>query len=521
MKKKLIAVFGVVFSLLVGVFAYGLKPAPAYAEEVEEAPITADTILDETYFGSLELYQAIKAIATEIKIANNIGEENTLKAGDLSGVKTLDLTYARMSVEYYDTSSGGYEVINLYEDTGEENWINPEFKLTTIAGLDYLYNTSFATIILDNNNIEIIEANVFKDMTTLKTLSIKNNKLKSISIPSSIPLHNLDLSGNKLEEVDLNCLRMVGTEAAECHLENNNFSDASKIILPDLSDPSNSNKKANIYLSQNYLTDAQKSDFGGHSVSLLLQGLKKSDNPKYTNNTYIRVTGDALSEGFATGEVNLTAKAFFRPDEPGVEGSGSVYYKEGEPNLAAESDAEGKLVLPTGKLVIKFYNDGVEYTTGDYANKPIDVYPNAPVMRVEVDGKLLAENPSKYKGTFKVIAMAPSADAKVELRLGSTEWQDANAWTIKDRGEYIVYARVTVDGLTSESAYLFIENTTSLRMTWTVIIVGGIVVLGVGGYFLYNWFRNGAMVAPLSDKEIAREQARRAKKERASEEKRK
>ena len=513
MKKKLAAVFGVVFSLLIGVFAYGFKPAPAYAEEVGEAPITADTILDETYFGSLELYQAIKAIATEIKIANNIREENTLKAGDLSGVRTLDLTYARMSVEYYDLSAGGYETINLYEDTGEENWINPEFRLTTIAGLDYLYNTSFATIILDNNNIETIEANVIKDMTTLKTLSIKNNKLKSVAIPSSIPLHNLDLSGNKLEEIDLNCLRMVGTEVAECHLENNNFSDASKIILPDLSDAANSNKKANVYLSQNYLTDATKADFGGHSVSLLLQGLKQSENPKYTNNTYIRVTSDALAEGFATGEVKLTAKAFFR--------AGSAYYDAAEENLAAESDAEGKLVLPTGKLVIKFYNDGVEYTNGDFANKNIDVYPNAPVMRVEVDGKLLDENPSKYKGTFKVIAMAPSADASVEIRLGSSEWQNANAWTIKDRGEYIVYARVTVDGLTSESAYLFIENTTSLRMTWTVIIVGGIVILGVGGYFLYNWFRNGAMVAPLSDREIAREQVRRSKKARAEEEKRK
>ena len=514
MKKKLVATLGVAFSLVMGVAAFGLKANPAYAEDVTEAPITADTILDETYFGSLELYQAIKKVATEIKIANNIGEENTLKAGDLSSVRKLDLTYARMSVEYFDLSSGQYETINLYEDTMQENWINPEYKLTSIMGLDYLYNTSFESLILDDNNIETIEANVFKDMTELKTLSIKNNKLKSISIPNSIPLHRLDLSGNNLTEVDLNCLRMVGQEEAECHLEKNNFTDASKIILPDLTQSANANKKANIYLAQNYLTDAKKSDFGGHNVSLLLQGLKTSDTSHFTKNTYIRVTGDAVEEGFETGAVSLTAKAYYR--------EGSVYYSAEGDNLAAESDAEGKLVLPTGKLVIKFYNDGVEYTTGDYANKPIDVYPNAPVIRVEVDGKLLDENPSEYKGTFKVVAMAPSADAEVELRLGDTTWKKANAWTFKDRGEYIVYARVTVDGLTSEASYLFIENTTSLRMTWTVIIVGGIVILGIGGYFLYKWFKTGAIVAPLSDKEIAREQIRRDRKERqAQEEKRK
>ena len=57
-------------------------------------------------------------------------------------------------------------------------------------------------------------------------------------------------------------------------------------------------------------------------------------------------------------------------------------------------------------------------------------------------------------------------------------------------------------------------------MTWSVIIIGGLAILGIGGWFLYRWFKSGAMVAPLSDKEIVREQIRRDRKERSSEKER-
>ena len=116
--------------------------------------------------------------------------------------------------------------------------------------------------------------------------------------------------------------------------------------------------------------------------------------------------------------------------------------------------------------------------------------------------------------------MAPEG-AKVEIRFANTSYVTGNYITIEESGEYIVYAQVTIDGLTSEEAYLFIKNTSTVRMTWGLIIIVGAAVLIIGGVYLYKWFKSGALVTPLSDREIAREQIRRDRQARKNEEKRK
>lgn len=502
MKKKLYAIFGIVFALVIGVFALGISTNVSYAEGEEET-ITKDTVLTSDYFGDMNLYHALVKVADQIKLTNDPSATglNVLKAGDLSSVKTLDLTLERMSITF-DNASGTEVTYNFYEDTGVEGWVNHSImtKLTTTFGLESLiYGTNFTKLILDGHALTEIDETLFANMGRLQYLSAQNNRLTSVAIPSSVPLQRLNLQNNYLTEIDLNCLRPIGSNPAECHLENNNFADVSKIVLPNVS-----STKVTLYLAQNYLTDAKKADFAGHNVSLLIQGIKKDVNISLTANTYIRVTSDLASEGFAHGDQKLTAKAFYRSES-------SFYNADGD-NLVSETDSEGKLILKAGKLVIKFYNDIVEYDSGNFVAKNIDIYPNAPTIKVERNGEYVDPIPSSIKGDFKVVSLVEDESSVVEMRFSTGSWAEGNVITVKENGSYVIYARATVDGLTSESSFIIIKNTNSTKIVWVLIIVVGAVILVVGGLYLYRWFRAGAIVAPLTDKEIAREQYRRDKK---------
>lgn len=505
MKKKLYAIFGVIFALVVGVFALGISTNVSYAEGEGETTITEDTVLTSDYFGDMNLYHALVKVADQIKLTNDPSATglNVLKAGDLASVKTLDLTLERMSVTF-DSASGTEVTYNFYEDTGVEGWVNHSImtKLTTTFGLESLiYGTNFTKLVLDGHALTTIDENLFANMSRLQYLSVQNNKLTSIVIPSSVPLQRLNLQNNYLTGIDLNCLRQIGANPAECHLENNNFADVSKIVLPNVT-----TTKVTLYLAQNYLTDAKKADFAGHNVSLLIQGIKKDVNISLTANTYIRVTSDLAAEGFTHGEQILTAKAFYRSDS-------SFYDAENaDNNLISETDDEGKLVLSAGKLVIKFYNNGVEYDSGNFVAKNIDIYPNAPTIKVERNGEFLDPIPSSIKGDFKVVSLVEDETGIIEMRFSNGSWTQGNVITVKENGSYVIYSRVTVDDLTSEASFLIIKNTNSTKTVWVLIIVIGAVILIVGGLYLYRWFRAGAIVAPLTDKEIAREQYRRDKK---------
>ena len=505
MKKKLLITLSLVFALLCGMFTFVKIEGPvAYAEEgVEDVVITDNTILTEAYFADQDLFMALRKVAQLIKIENNNPDDNNiLKAGDLKTVTSLDLTYKKMAVTF--TNSVGTVIEHkFYTDDGSDNWVNPQYLISDTMGLEsVLFGDALRTLILDNNALETVTEDLFVNMPNLTTLSIKNNVLTTVEIPASIPIHNLNLEENQLTAIDLSCLREDHSVAAECHLENNNFSDVSNIILPDVSED-----KVNLYLAQNYLTDAVKSDFGGQNVSLLIQGLRKSGGLEVTANTYIRVTPVTAAEGFAGGAQDIKAKAFYRE-------TSSLYVAGQDP--VATSDANGKLVLPAGKLVIRFYNGDEEYTTGNFVAKNVDVYPNAPQIGVLVDGEQLTEIPARIDKTFQVVAFKDSSltNSTVEVRFANGNWTAGNMIELQEAGTYTIYARVTFDGLTSTESYITISNTNSARVVWALIIIIGAVVLVVGGLYLYRWFKSGGIVAPLTDKEIAREQYKQSKRER-------
>ncbi len=519
MKKRLTYLCSIIFALVLGVYALGFTTRTSYAEtleEEEEIPVVTETteLTAADHFLDEQLYNDLKIIAQQIKRLSGQEVDNKLIAGDFAQVKVLDLTKNRTSVTFAGPS--GDVTINFYGNTSEDLVTDIKGEYTELDGIECLKGcTNLTTLIVDGHKLSTIESYMIMEFPNLTTFSAKNNNLTSVHFPTSSKICEVNLSGNKLEQINLAYLtkKSAAFPYAVAHLENNLFADIANITMP-----ASTATELYVYLSNNYLTDVTTANivetnemFEGHNVSLLVQGIKQKSNAiKFTNNTYIRVNQDLAVDGFET-EHKLTAKAFYRAE--------SELATDGAETLAATSDVNGRLVLPTGRLIIRYYNDGVEYTD-TFAAQKVDVYPDMPTLKVEINGVIQEEAPRSVKGTFKVIAMAPE-NSKVEIRFANTSYAVGNYITVKESGEYIVYAQVTIDGLTSEEAYLFINNTNPARMTLTLIIVVGAVILIVGGIYLYKWFKSGAIVTPLSDKEIATEQIKRDRQARKNDERRK
>ncbi len=519
MKKKIICLCSFALALVLSLFAMGFGGRKAYAETAddgEDVPVvTVDTELTlAEHFMDENLYTALKTIAQQIKIEYTGSNDNKLLAGDLAPVKVLDLTKDKVSVTFI-APSGPDITLNFYDNTSEDDLLtNIRGKITNIDGIEYLRGcTNLTTLILDGHEIPTIDSYMLLEFPNLNTISVKNNGLTSVTLPTTSKICNVDFSGNELKAIDLSYLtkKSIGEPYAVAHLENNLIEDVAQITMPNAA-----TTEVYVYLANNFLTDVTKENiveaneqFEGHKVSLLVQGIKKSSGAvKFVNNTYIRITPDLATEGFAADEL-ITAKAFYRAE--------SDFAVGGVETLASESGADGRLILPTGRLIIRYYNDGTEYTEGFTAQR-VDVYPDMPTIKVEIDGKIQDKNPERVKGTFKVIAMAPEG-ALVQIRFADTDYSDGNYIEVEESGKYIIYAQATIDGLTSEEAYIFIENTSTTRMMWTLIIVVGVAVLIIGGVYLYKWFKSGAIVTPLSDREIAREQIRRDRQQRKNDNK--
>ena len=75
---------------------------------------------------------------------------------------------------------------------------------------------------------------------------------------------------------------------------------------------------------------------------------------------------------------------------------------------------------------------------------------------------------------------------------------------IEENGDYTLRSYVVFDNIQSDAVSINVSKNDYSGVTWALIIIVGIVVIIASLWFIIRWFRNGAVVAPLSDREIAR-----------------
>lgn len=463
MKKRSLSIIGCLVALI-AVITMGLflnKNTAYAAESDDDLNITETTNLNAEYFTDPQLFAALSKIYQD-DLGGNLSE---VTYGSFKEVESLDLSYAH---------------------TG--------YKIASLDGIEYLYFNKLKTINLEGNGLIEVSPAHFTKMITLETIDLSDNKLETCVLSTTLKPSSVDLSNNKLDAIDLSNMKNDSTLGyATADLSVNDFDKVEDIVLPERTGEHPTTVK--LSLAQNYLTDAVVSDFGGHTVSLQLQGMHVGA-VRSVSNTYFRLTND--SEGAYTG---LTAKLFYR--------SGSVYYQsdvlEPNANLVSESDQEGRLILQPGKMYLRFYNNGVEINDTVYYSHEIDVYPKAPTMIVKVGKKQVdAKTGDSFKKDFEVIAVTSIKNAKTYIAFSGDEYQQGNTAFIKKRGTYTISAYVTYDGLQSNNATITLRNNNSTGMTWGLIIVIGVIIALVAGYTLIKWFKGGAVVSPLTDKEVRR-----------------
>ncbi len=218
-------------------------------------------------------------------------DENLYRA--LIEIYNEKMGYEPNSINYVTSLSthlfSGLEITTL--DLSHQN-------ITSLTSFSWLYfNESLVELKLDFNNIISIttisgENPLFRVSPNLKTLSISNNNLESVTLLSMPNLQTLNLNNNELSEVDLSMLSPTEENELNVNLSCNDISEWSDIKFP--SDNSLQNK-LNINVMANCL---KKPDFTSSNINLLL-GFQ---NNSYHSNSF---TTSQSAYYYKTGVENL------------------------------------------------------------------------------------------------------------------------------------------------------------------------------------------------------------------------
>ncbi len=473
--KKFLAIFLSAIVLVCSCFIVGaqfITPAPAEAEtETELTEINNNT-------SPAEFSRTLYTVLAEIVNAN----------GDLGQGRSFPVEYFKDYPEL-DLTTGSKATIPALKKESLP-------KITSLLGLNYLQFDKLKTLTIDGHEIEIIAGDDLLSLGGLKTLNIRNNKLTEINLPVTMTnLNNLDVSGNQLAEIDISTLAMDGSIKPYCNLSKNNFTKASKITLP------RTVVLRELNLSFNNLVNTKKSDLATDNTILLLQGYKTGDKLSYGSTIY--TVGDNTYP-------NFNAKVFFSENS-------SFYTPENANIPVVASDVNGKLVIPCGKITIKFFNGNTLIEdNANFAPINLEIAPPTLVVKGYVGGQEITKLSSKQNINMQAsLDLAGTAlddfikqNTVFKMKLGTdADFIVGSSIDITTIGSHSLVTMISYDGLTSQ-VELRVEKYDDTGLIWAIIGIVTIIILIISAVYIVNWYKNGAVVAPLTDKETYKLQRR-------------
>ena len=367
-------------------------------------------------------------------------------------------------------------------------------KISDIKGLNTL-TLDANKIILDNNNLKTISEQDFKNVTALTSLSLASNEISSFV--SNLKLSELNLSNNKITQIDLTAMEYATAEDVSINLSSNLISDYKKIVFPATKKLSSLNLSFNnlMSLSEQDIENINARMMQGQKASIILQGVTDFNN--VTAGDSIMLYSDAIS--------NFKVKFSY---------AGNI--KFGEEIFKSSGELSQKVYIPAGKIKVEFFsgNNLINAQTYPTLETKIIQVPLKPLdYKIEVKEKEVTSlnQDANMKITFfmqNLDNIPNKADilqnAKIYYaRLGMSETQ-GNILEINGNGGFEYSAYVVFDEIESESIIL-----SGSIMDWTGITIGIVLIVIVfvivsAIYFLVRWIREGGNVAPLSEKEISK-----------------
>ena len=455
----------------------------------------ADVPQKEEYYGlDYNTYNAlltIKKVVTDDKLTDSFSK-NFFDSSATDGFASYSPTTEEGQTIMSDLTSG-----KLYLIAGEKAQYESLKTLEPLTSLACLNELSFGGIkelYLDNNNLTTIESAQLNSFEDLTTLSVNCNKLNSISIPTTIQanLTSLELKENNLTGLDLQELN----QSASVNLFNNYVEKFSDLKLP---------KIASLDISFNNITSASETDLITFKTSigcepiLLVQGLKQDLKAMsvltiFNNNSIVN---------------NLCARVYYRQ----TSGDASAFAGEDDIVKSDATKTISSIFIPMGKLTIGFSYSASSPLSSDYTNelKPysFNISPPSPTVECKIDGNVSTTyNTDKdltFTQTIAIDEKLPNYQKVVDnikLEASGITSNDSNVYMITTEGKYSLQFYAEFDGLRSSGVNISAEKTGQNHIALAIIVIVIIVSLIVCGIFLVRWFANGAVVAPLSDKEI-------------------
>ena len=532
MKKfKLIPIFCFIICLFSCFFAVNIK------KEVEVSATSSSSfdITDSNYSTYMEkpLYEAIKAIAKQLNFNQPVtGFSSNIFSFGYNNYQPLDAWYNEPNAEkkaIYMNNIAKSDEIKDYLDEGFLDLTigvdatfsclnnNTLAKITDVDGLNELSLDTIKTLKINNHNITKIRNTDFSTLDNLASLSLINNNIVSFELGNKLnKINNLDLSENKLNKIDLSNIVYNG-KYLNCNLSLNEFEKLSNVIAPV------STKFESLNLSFNKLNTVTTAE------------LELINNKINSNKVFLGVQGLTTFKNVVAGETikvynsqnstlsNLKIQVYY------FEGNGEIpaseFYEAGEDNLICEvagTNAGQDFVFPAGKLKLVFVSDNKEVNVTNFplldegllelfSSRVVLSKLPQPKYTLMVDGKIVTEpyqkNNIKVEFAVNEFEFANYQDVVDNCEIYSAISGDfgsdpANVIDIVENGTFKCYSYVVFDGIKSEVASVEITRKNYTGVMWGVIIIISIIILGSAVFYAVRWYREGATVAPLTDKEI-------------------
>lgn len=476
------AILMVVSCFVVGAFALGPAKAETVTSPTEPPVQDGKTVITNHYADNINFSKSLYAVLSRIYVesGNELGQGGSFPTDAFNAYTTLNLTLGQGLLVDYPASN----------------------KITSLVGMEYLSLNSLTTLKIDGHNITTVYKDDLSAMNKLQTLYITNSNVESFALsPTLTQLNYLDLSGNKLTTIDVSTLANKGTDETGrpyCNLSRNKFEKTEDIKLPT------AYPLRALDVSFNNLVGATKEDFNANKVSILLQGYSPEAEVVYGQKIY-------AADGFIRHETggivqndeieNLNIKVFFSEE--------SSFYDTMKDVLAESVD--GYVTIPCGKLVLKFYEGQQEITTIDSLNAiNKNVLPPSPTVKGFVGGKEITNLSSGDNITLKAeLALTGTSldpfiktNSVVQMKVGlNGEYQTVNSLDFTKGGRYSVATVITFDGLSSTIVNTSVQKNDYTGLTWAVIIAVILVAIIASLFYLLRWVKEGAVVAPLTEKE--------------------
>lgn len=403
----------------------------------------------------------------------------------LARAKGGGISYTYLTTESFNNSK--FETLDL----SGNGTVYTDSNIQELSGLTMFKFQHTKTLILSDNSIQIITAEILSAFPYLEKLVVSNNILNSIDISGCRNLKTVILDNNLLESFDASALV---AKNAEIDLSSNLLDSIHDLTLPSQT----VEISTTIKLYNNNISDYQPLG-EGYTTYLGIQGLQDKENIVQQNQPIVYYkTNNAQQIKIvisSNGEEKYTFVdddfTEFRNEFDIPNGNYEVSYYFIKPDTTIVDSSTRKQISPDGQTFYKYspadptkdVNSYLRY----YKYREFSVLPTKPTFVFLVDGETYEFGElSKIKKESTILVSADE-DAKVYYRTSAnSEWVEGREIPVERGGRYSIDIKaVSADGLyTSEITTVYITASANLKfpdiLLIFVIIIGAVALFGVG-----------------------------------------